>query len=99
MNVKMSIAVRMYKGKQQIYDGTQCIDGCDPGKIKDWFNDLCETTMGDDMDDVVKARYSDVVTMDMEQDLYNMEIISAYTLENGLRYVMLGYVKFYDEES
>ena len=92
-----SIALRMYKGKQQIYDGTQCIADTDQTKIQEWFLNLCQTTMGDDIDDIIRVKHSDVVTLDSDQDLYNMQMTSAYTLRNGTRYVMLGYAKFYGE--
>ena len=97
--MNMSIAVRMYKGRQQIYDEVQCINEADQDKVRDWFHGLCETTIGDDIDDVVRVKHSDVTTLDLERDTYNTEMITSYTLENGIRYVMLGYVKYYDEES
>ena len=99
--MKMSVAVRMYKGKQQIYDGTQCIEADNQSEVQTWFSDLCETTLGDDADDVIRVRHSDVITVDIDQDTFDMEMASVFTLENNMKYVMLAYAKFYDvdEES
>lgn len=97
--MNIAVAIRMYKGKHQIYDGTQCVDEAEPTKLQEWFHELCVTTMGDDIDDVIRVKHRDVITLDVKRELYNLEMTSAYTLENGIRYTMLGYVKFYDEES
>lgn len=96
--MKTAIALRMYKGRQQIYDGTQCIDMDEQTEIQDWFINLCETTIGDDIDDVIMVKHSDMVTIDLDRDLYNMQMVTVYTLENGIKYVMVGYGKFYDED-
>lgn len=96
--MKMSVAVRMYKNKRQIYDGTQCIEADSQSEVQAWFSDLCDETLGDDVDDVVRVRHSDVITVDFDQDQdgFDMELAEVFTLENGVKYVMLAYAKFYD---